>query len=310
VMRMLERDPEKRYQRAREIGNDLEDVLAKLNYARRNDAIAKYMQETFEGHIVARKKVLQEVSSKGRASPAALEAAFNEPPVGPSIRSSGEFSMRFKVTSEVDAIGTPSRIARATEEVPPVTDDAPRPEPVAVPQQRSNLPLIAAIAAVVVIAIIVFAATRGGDEPALDPRLAATVTPTEPRKPVEHVDPGVRRREELPPDASMPEIVIEPEGSAQPRIRPQPPREKPANAVELQREGLKAYVSGDLKTALTTLKRAQLANPGYAPTWRTLGMVYEKLGQRTAARLAFQRYLKISPNASDVTTIRARMEHL
>src|ERR1044071_6336738 len=58
---------------------DIEEVLRKHGYAAKNDMIARYMQATFESHIAARKKLLQEVSSKGRASPDVLEAARKRP---------------------------------------------------------------------------------------------------------------------------------------------------------------------------------------------------------------------------------------
>ena len=79
VLKALERDPAKRYASAAQMAEDLEEVLRTMNYARKNAVIARYMQETFKDHIVARKKLLQEVASKGEASAAILEAAFDEP---------------------------------------------------------------------------------------------------------------------------------------------------------------------------------------------------------------------------------------
>ena len=99
VMKALERDPDQRYATAAQMAEDLEDVLRSMNYARKNAAIARYMQETFKDHIVARKKLLQEVSSKGAASAAILEAAFDEPLAqgSPVDAASGDgFSIKFK----------------------------------------------------------------------------------------------------------------------------------------------------------------------------------------------------------------------
>ncbi|MBA2539580.1 MAG: protein kinase, partial [Deltaproteobacteria bacterium] len=103
VMKALERDPAKRYQRAKDLAVDLEEVLRQHGYGGRNDQISKYMQITFQSHIVARKKLLQEVTSKGKASAAVLEAAFDEtateiPGKPRGIRASGEFSIAFKAT--------------------------------------------------------------------------------------------------------------------------------------------------------------------------------------------------------------------
>ncbi len=107
VMKALERDPAARYATAKEMAHDLEEVLREHKYGGRNDVIAKYMQATFESHITARKKLLQEVSSKGRASADILEAAFNEPPLasGSPVTNSGEFSVRFRrPSSELAAL--------------------------------------------------------------------------------------------------------------------------------------------------------------------------------------------------------------
>jgi len=124
VMRALERDPDRRYPRAKELAQDLEEVLRVNGYGGRNELIAKYMQSTFEAHISARKKLLQEVSSKGRASAEVLEAAFAEPATtstrmiaGPrTIRPSGEFAVRFKrPTLEAP---TPHRVVTEAERTP------------------------------------------------------------------------------------------------------------------------------------------------------------------------------------------------
>ena len=110
VMRALEREAEHRYGTAAELAADLEDVLRKHAYPRRNDAIAKYMQETFKDHISARKKLLQEVSSKGTASTEILDLAFSEPLIASgSTPGINDFSVKFKRSSmEMPAIRPPT----------------------------------------------------------------------------------------------------------------------------------------------------------------------------------------------------------
>jgi serine/threonine protein kinase len=100
VMRTLQRDPELRYPTAKEVAGDLEEVLRTEGYGGKNDRIAKYMQATFKAHIDARKRLLQEVSSKGRASADVLEAAFDDQMLasGSPIHS-GDFSARYKATT-------------------------------------------------------------------------------------------------------------------------------------------------------------------------------------------------------------------
>ena len=105
-MKALTREPAQRYATAKEVAADLEEVLRKRGYGGKNDQIAKYMQATFSEHIVARKKLLQEVSSKGRASEDVLHAAFdNEAPSNPQL--SGEFSVKFKaLQAEASEVGS------------------------------------------------------------------------------------------------------------------------------------------------------------------------------------------------------------
>src|SRR5262249_50999643 len=97
VMRALDRDPSKRYPTAKAMAADLEGVVGQPASAAKTDTIAKYMQATFHSHIEARKKLLQEVSSKGGASPDVLEAAFDGGTLatGSPVLSTGEFKRPF-----------------------------------------------------------------------------------------------------------------------------------------------------------------------------------------------------------------------
>jgi len=169
-------------------------VLRKQGYGGRNDQIAKYMQKTFESHIDARKKLLQEVSSKGGASPDILEAAFDDGPLGsksPTL-STGEFKRRrddtlapFPRPPANRANGSaplefprasPSELARFTADLaqPAPADVAPVPEPgdertvVEPPQAAPNprrLRYAAMAGAGVVLAIVIAASvTFGGSD--------------------------------------------------------------------------------------------------------------------------------------------------
>src|SRR5262249_50030075 len=100
VLRALTRDPTLRYPTAKAMGADLEEVLRKHGYAAKNDKIAAYMQVAFSAHIAARKKLLQEVSSKGRASPDLVEAAFRDG--APHVSTEMSFQDRSGVIAPVD----------------------------------------------------------------------------------------------------------------------------------------------------------------------------------------------------------------
>ncbi len=95
-----------------------------------------------------------------------------------------------------------------------------------------------------------------------------------------------------------------------PTPAPTPTPATTGNANDLFKQGLQAYVKGDLRTALTEYKRATQSNSGFAPAWRGLGLVYQKLGDRGPAKAAFGKYLALSPNASDADAIRRTMAAL
>ncbi|HUS29549.1 MAG TPA: protein kinase [Kofleriaceae bacterium] len=103
VMRSLDRDPDKRHGTAKELAVEIEELLRKRGYGAKNDRVAKYMQETFKSHIDARKKLVQEVVSKGSASAEVLDAAFSDPvtlasgsPVTPGSQPGTDFSGKYR----------------------------------------------------------------------------------------------------------------------------------------------------------------------------------------------------------------------
>jgi serine/threonine-protein kinase len=129
VLRSLERDPDRRYPTAKAMAAEIEEVLRKHGYAAKNDVIARYMQATFADHITARKKLLQEVSSKGRASPDLLEAAFNLGAIAsgtPILPSSDSWFRRLLPDEAVSvrAAGTPADASGAVPQ--PSADDSVR----------------------------------------------------------------------------------------------------------------------------------------------------------------------------------------
>ncbi|HSK02774.1 MAG TPA: tetratricopeptide repeat protein, partial [Kofleriaceae bacterium] len=140
-----------------------------------------------------------------------------------------------------------------------------------------------------------------------------------------------------PPKPAPPKGAARPE-PARPTAKPEPktpagfatkkpekPRFDPATAMPVDpyaadtkridpsaayRTGLQQFARGDSNGALTTFRASLAANPGYAPTWRGIGLVYEKLGKKAQARTAFQKYLQLAPNAGDAAMIRERMGRL
>jgi hypothetical protein len=83
-----------------------------------------------------------------------------------------------------------------------------------------------------------------------------------------------------------------------------------ADAETAYRQGLQLFARGDSNGALASLRISLASNPSYAPTWRGLGLVFEKMGEKDQARAAFKRYLQLAPSAGDADQIRNRMERL
>ena len=384
ALRSLARDPARRYPTAKAMAAELEEVLRKHGYAAKNDVIARYMQATFADHIAARKKLLQEVSSKGRASPDVLEAAFNlgEIASGTPIQPSSDgWAGRPRPQPQPEAAPA-ERIADAGSRLPAPGPDgsarqvvegaAPAAAPASDEQTEVERPPVThvrrwgwyaaaatGIAASVVAASLIVAgrgefrasssrllspatpisaahpiAVTPAAEPATaEPPLAgpAAATPTAARP-----APPQPPRAELP--AADPSHLVDPprEGNAGSAAasgdpaaidgspaRPHPRRSSPPRTAaaprpapdkvipeELVKEGLQAWMRGDARAGLALCKRVTQANPGYAPAWRLTGLIHERLGDRSAARGAFQKYLQVSPGAADAAEIRARLESL
>ncbi len=192
--------------------------------------------------------------------------------------------------------------------------------------KRKRLYAAAAAGALLVIVIIIVSAsgsTRG---------TAATVSTLPPDAPVVEVasvpevapavDASVEVVEAAPADAPAAKVAAAKEVEPAPHVKAEavhrraprvakvdPPRPK-IDVVDTVNKALKAFVTGDEQGALALLQKARAARPAYAPTYRVLGKVYRKLGQRRPAKSAYQRYLRLAPTASDADQIRKELEAL
>ena len=93
----------------------------------------------------------------------------------------------------------------------------------------------------------------------------------------------------------------------------QHPPENPPPKVDAEaayRQGVQQFARGDTGAALQQMRASIASNPEYAPAWRGLGLVFEKMGEKDQARSAYKRYLKLAPSANDADQIRNRMERL
>ncbi len=124
------------------------------------------------------------------------------------------------------------------------------------------------------------------------------LTKTEPKKP-DRRDLVAKKPDKKPRDPGIPKPVD-----------PYAPQPLKLDAAASYKAGLQQFARGDANGALTTFKASLATDPGFAPTWRGIGLVYEKLGKKSQAKTAFKRYLQLSPNAGDAEQIRDRLEKL
>ena len=143
-------------------------------------------------------------------------------------------------------------------------------------------------------------------EPARPAPKAVAVT-----APERAVEPTRKLDAKKPPDKPLRQPAPPSRIARGPRTQPVDPyaTPKPDPAVAY-RTGLQQYARGDTVGALATFRTALATSPGFAPTWRGIGLVYEKLGNKGQARSAFRRYLQLAPSASDADQIRDRLERL
>jgi serine/threonine-protein kinase len=141
-------------------------------------------------------------------------------------------------------------------------------------------------------------------------KIPEPVKPKQPDKvavappPPHHTDKHVDKRPDKHVDRPPPSHIADPFATQH------PPAEPKADAEAAYRQGLQMFARGDTSAALTQLRSSIAANPDYAPAWRGLGLVFEKMGEKDQARSAFKRYLKLAPAANDADQIRNRMERL
>jgi len=111
--------------------------------------------------------------------------------------------------------------------------------------------------------------------------------------------PGRRRARRTAPAAPAP--------PNDPLAAPAPDR---AAAERHTRAGTQALLEGLAPAAVDRFRAAILAAPDHAPAWRGLGLANQRLGRPAEARLAFERYLSIEPEARDAEAIRLRLARL
>jgi len=73
-------------------------------------------------------------------------------------------------------------------------------------------------------------------------------------------------------------------------------------------EAASAFVLGQMPRARSIYQQVLERQPAQADAWRGLGLTASRMGQRKDAERAFERYLKLRPNAQDAPRIREQLE--
>ena len=88
-------------------------------------------------------------------------------------------------------------------------------------------------------------------------------------------------------------------GSGYGTIKPTPVTNEIA-AINLKL-GIEYLQRGEYEISLTKLQKAQTADPGYPPIYNTLGVLYQRLGDKVTAEKYFRQALSL--NSSDASTL-------
>jgi hypothetical protein len=245
------------------------------------------------------------------AAPAApAPPAPPAPPAAPPVESPATASAAPVPAGEPAAVpaaqptatGSQTGAAAPPEPAPPaVVAEPPRPPATAAPKVAAPEPRPASEPPRAVVAAPRAAASEPSRAPAAKP-VAPPVKRAEIRKAAEPKPPARRPAPAKPTKQAFRNQPADPYEAT-----PEQPRMDPAVTYRL---GLQQYARGDTTSALATFRNTLSTSPGYAPAWRGLGLVYEKLGDRGQARGAFRRYLQLAPTAGDADQVRDRLERL
>lgn len=134
----------------------------------------------------------------------------------------------------------------------------------------------------------------------------------EPKKEPKKAEPKVAKAEpKKPKTSSWDPLSRTVDRRKEPKpVDPYAERKPAVDASAAYKTGIQQFARGDAAGALSTFKASLRDNPKFAPTWRGIGMVYERLGKKSQAKTAFRRYLELSPRAGDAAQIRERMRRL
>ncbi len=331
VLRALQRDPFRRYQTAKELAVALEQVLTAKAYPAKNFQIAAYMMQSFADHIAARERLLREVSGTSRASQEVIEAAFGDSALRresslPVLDHSLDnlFDPANQVVLPEGSTGADMALAipnappppSAAVSVPFEDDDG---GPANAPHEedpsgddpgigwRRLIPYAIGGAIALVLIVVIAKSCGGGRHDATQPvakaadpiaiDAAAVATPVAIDAGAIAVAIDAADEIEMPADAVPDKPVDNPD-------HPKPTK----SAQQLYAEGLAAWNKKDLDKAYALFTEGRRASGRYPNNWYGIGLVHEKRGRKKEAKVAYERYLTLAPNAPNAAKLRQHIK--
>jgi eukaryotic-like serine/threonine-protein kinase len=317
----LERDPERRYQTAHEMRNELTGVLRHASWGGDNQPIARFMHAAFADRMVARTELLRELSKRKAPRTNTLERLQaitgdrDGPPTPPADAIVGSHGTgRIEAPAPAGGAAIPATGAAATGSSPTEA------------RRSRRRVVIATAVAVLGVAAVAAAMTLGGGTGGRAPADAGVVAMAAPAAPADAAPPDAAApADPAPPDAGAIAVAVAPPDAAvrehehehhHHHVRPDAGAAVvadpaiPANARSLYKEGIRQFAAGDTDAAIVRFHEALSRQSSYAPAYRGLGMAYERRGDRARARKAFRSYLQLAPRAPDAVQIQARLDQL
>lgn len=149
---------------------------------------------------------------------------------------------------------------------------------------------------------------QASTKPVASPKPGKPLVVSKPAKPVAVTKPAkplVARKPTKPP-----KVAVKPTKPRKPEVKAATAVERRALAQRFYQQGVQKLLLGQTRGSIAQFKEALRADRRFALAYRGLGLAHQKLGQKTAARAAYSRYLGMQPGASDAASIRARIETL
>jgi serine/threonine-protein kinase len=314
-LQALSPKPADRFQTARDMKQAIEFVLRSVNYSRESGSITRYMGRVFAERRMERQKLLR---ARSTTLPG-LETIPDEMS-GPE--------MVVEVTVETGG-GEETLPAKASATARPAGRPAPRPDPPPAPRSHAWQIFVIVLCLAVGAGVGAFVFLRDGEPPPDTPTMtvasrpaAKPPAPAAPRRlksppperaptpaPPDEVEPD--RDDEVEPDRDEPRAKRPRKAAAEPDKPDKTDTPKVTqSAAELHKEAMSLFVQGKAEQAKEKFKEAIAADPGHAPSYRGLGLAYEKVGKKEKAIRALERYLALEPQAADADSIRARIDKL